>query len=96
MPASQSPMDVISMVTSMGSAVMQFAIPLAAFGWWLSGRFRAIEDRQRDQIDRLAKEGREHLDAHEEKDGERHEDNLERFRTISVSLAKLGASNGGR
>lgn len=75
---------------------MQFAIPLAAFGWWLSGRFRSIEERQREQIERLAKEGREHLDMHEEKDNDRHEENLERFRTISVSLAKLGASNGGR
>lgn len=79
----------------MGGAVMQFAIPLAAFGWWLSGRFRSIEERQREQIDRLASEGRKHLDDHEDKDQERHEDNLERFRTISVSLAKLGASNGG-
>ncbi len=94
MPASQLPVDVVSVIATMGGAIMQFAVPLGVFGWWLSGRFRNIEERQREQIERLAKEGREHLDKHEEKDGERHEDNLERFRTISVSLARLGASNG--
>lgn len=74
-------------------------------GWWLSGRFRKAENAQRDRIDELATNQRdrvdelaaahrEQLDAHETRDQERHDENLERFRTISVSLAKLGASNG--
>lgn len=69
-------------------------LSVAALGWWLSGRFRKVEIAQRDKLDELSQLHREQLDAHEEKDQERHEDNLERFRTISVSLAQLGSSNG--
>jgi len=51
-------------------------------GWWLSGRFRRVEDIQRAA-----------LDEHETKDERRHEDNLRRFEKMAVSLARLG--NGG-
>ncbi len=65
---------------------------VAGLGWWLSGRFRKIETAQRMQ-----------LAAHELKDQERHDENIDRFRSIevdgaeryrliSVSLAKLGAN----
>lgn len=63
-------------------------------GWWLSGRFRKAEIAQRDRGDELAEAQREQLAAHETRDQERHEENLERFRTLSVSVAKLGGSNG--
>lgn len=56
---------------------------VATLGWWMAGRFRASDDRQSSQ-----------LDKHEEKDQERHEENLERFRLISIALARLGYTNG--
>jgi hypothetical protein len=58
-------------------------ISVATLGWWLSGRFVISEDKQQTQLDR-----------HEEKDQERHDQNLERFRVISVALARLGYTNG--
>lgn len=63
-------------------------------GWWLSGRFRRQELAQRDRMDELADAQRKQLATHEDRDQERHEENLERFRTLSVSVAQLGASNG--
>lgn len=56
---------------------------IAGLGWWLSGRFRKVETGQRSI-----------LDAHETKDQERHEENLERFKNISIALARLGYRNG--
>lgn len=57
---------------------------VGGLGWWLSNRFRASEELQRKA-----------LAAHEEKDMERHEQNLERFETISVELATLGSRRNG-
>jgi hypothetical protein len=52
-------------------------------GWWLSGKFRAVEEAARNQ-----------LSSHEARDQERHEENLERFSKISVALAGRGHKNG--
>lgn len=51
---------------------------IACLAWWLAGRFRAVENI-----------ARETLDAHEEKDQLRHEENLKRFGDISVRLAEM-------
>jgi membrane protein YqaA with SNARE-associated domain len=53
-------------------------------GWWLSGRFREAENNQLVQ-----------LNHHEMRDQKRHEENLERFRHISIALARLGYTDGG-
>ncbi len=57
---------------------------VAGLGWWLSGRFRKIETSNAAA-----------LTTHDEEDQRRHEENLERFRLISVALARLGYKNGG-
>jgi hypothetical protein len=56
---------------------------IAGLGWWLSRQFRKVEKGQ-ETI----------LDAHEAKDQERHEENLERFTQIKIALARLGYKNG--
>lgn len=48
-------------------------------GWWLSGRFRKIENIQRTKVEELAEIQRRQLQAHEDRDQERHEENLDRF-----------------
>jgi len=52
---------------------------VAALGWWLSGRFRAIE-----------KAYTAALATHEVQDQTRHEENLDRFSEINVRLARMG------
>lgn len=52
-------------------------------GWWLSGKFRAIE-----------RSYAQSLEDHEQKDQTRHEENLARFGKISIALARMGYKNG--
>lgn len=79
-------------------------------GWWLSGRFRQVEEIQRIRTEELAEAHARQLAAHEAKDQQRHaenverlekltergdtrhEENQERWRSVSVSLAKIGAN----
>ena len=63
------------------TAVLTSVASVAGLGWWLSGRFRSVENVQRVM-----------LAAHEKEDQRRHEENLERFRLVSVELAR---KNGG-
>ena len=58
--------------------------PIFGLGWWLSGRFRSVE------VANAAA-----LAEHDKEDQRRHEENLERFRRTTVSLARLGDKNGG-
>ena len=62
--------------------------------WWLSGKFRNVETRTDDRVQRLADQQKSAMDAHEIKDQLRHDQNLLRFEKISVSLARLGSDNG--
>jgi hypothetical protein len=72
-------MDIPPIVTAVAASTSS----AAGLGWWLSGRFRKTENFHR-----------ELLSSHEKEDASRHEDNLERFRLISVALARLGYTNG--
>jgi hypothetical protein len=65
-------------------AIFGSVASVAGLGWWLSTQFRKVEDSHRAM-----------LVVHEAKDQERHEENLERFKLISVALARLGYKNGG-
>ena len=71
------------------NSLVQFAIAVGSpgavgcLGWWLSGRFRAIEVAYKDS-----------LDAHEVKDQSRHEENLDRFNKINIALTRMGYKNG--
>ena len=70
-------------IIAAAAATVTICGSIGGLGWWLSGQFRKVEKGQ--EII---------LDAHETKDQERHEQNLERFRGISVALARLGYKNG--
>lgn len=63
--------QVVSIVTGIAS--------IGGLGYWMAGRFRAIEH--------LADAA---LDRHETKDQLRHEENLRRFESVSIALARLG------
>jgi hypothetical protein len=65
-------------------AIFGSVASVAGLGWWLATQFRRVESAQR-----------KILDAHEDKDQERHEENLGRFAEIKVALARLGYRNGG-
>lgn len=71
--------DVISTITAMGGAVMQFAVPLAVFGWWLSGRFRQVEAVTAARIEALAKISIDQLQTHEERDQGRQEETMRKL-----------------
>ncbi len=51
---------------------------VGSLGWWLSGRFRAVE-----QVTAAT------IAKHEAIDQERHEENLARFEKVNISLATL-------
>lgn len=72
--------------TPLGSAIL--------LGWWLSGRFRkvetsasvrinALEAATSLKIEGLAKISRDQLQAHEVRDQERHQENIDRFETMA-------------
>lgn len=77
-------MVIEAQILTAAATVVSCAGAVAGLGWWLSGRFRKVEIGQRAI-----------LDAHEDKDQERHEENLGRFAEIKVALARLGYKNGG-
>jgi hypothetical protein len=51
---------------------------VATLGWWLSGRFRSVEEHNQAT-----------MKNHEILDQTRHEENLNRFSDINVKLARL-------
>lgn len=52
---------------------------VGVLGWWLSGQFRATEEKARDA-----------LTLHEALDNKRHEDTLLNFGRVYVALARKG------
>lgn len=77
-------MGIETSIVNAALALFGSAASVAGLGWWLSGRFRSVENAQREMLDR-----------HEELDQSRHEENLGRFAEIKVALARLGYKNGG-
>lgn len=57
---------------------------------WLTSSFTALKGDIKENATTYTK----WLSSHEDKDQNRHEENLRRFEKISVSLAKLGSDNG--
>lgn len=74
--------DTVVLLISATSTAVSSLTGMFGLGWWLSGKFRAVENTNR-QL----------LAAHEAKDQERHEENLGRFAEINVTIAEMG---GGR
>lgn len=64
--------------------VLSPAGSVLVLGWWLRGRFEAVDNRS---------EAR--WIEHESRDQARHEDNLNRFADIRVALTSLGWRGGG-
>lgn len=68
------------------SAIMTLAsatTPVAFLGWWLKSQF-----------DKVEKATARALVEHEKIDQERHEENLNRFTNISISINNLRRPNG--
>lgn len=75
------PTDAVTIQT-----LLAIAGPLASvagLGWWLSGRFRKIETATSARIEKLAEISRSQLQSHEERDQERHQENIDRFETMA-------------
>lgn len=80
--------ELITPLATLGSGAI-IALVTAYFKWQ-SHRFHALEDLAR----RVETTTHQWLDTHELMDQKRHEENLYRFEKISVSLARLGSTNG--
>ena len=76
-------MGIEASIVNAALAVFGSVASVAGLGWWLSGRFRSVENSQREM-----------LATHEREDQRRHEENLERFKKNAVALARLGDRNG--
>jgi len=64
---------------------------------WLINSFHNLRNDIKqtfEQTKEIEESTREWLNHHEEKDQDRHEENLRRFEKISVALARLGSDNG--
>ncbi len=63
-------------------------------GWkardWLAAKFEHVGV----QLSETRKTFHDKIDAHEQLDQERHEQNLERFASIRIELARHGSDNG--
>ena len=93
-----SNLDILQHIGQSGLGAIIAAIISAAVSFnilflkWLIKTFSDLRKSIKDlttEIHKLAMESRNFLDEHEEKDQVRHEENLKRFETISVSLAKI-------
>jgi hypothetical protein len=80
---------------TIGSAVGASYSAIAVLGWWLSGRFRRVEDEARKEAEKVAIKADEAIQRHELVDQRRHDENLANFQKIFVSLARNGL-NGDR
>ena len=74
-----TPEGILAIVTTAASS----AVSVAGLGWWLAGKFSDVKEA-----------ASENLASHEKRDQQRHEENLQRFGSISVALARLGYRNG--
>lgn len=72
-----------------GAAITAVVSINTLFLKWLLKSFEGL----RTNITDLAKTHQLQIDDHEEKDQVRHEDNLRRFETIAVALARIDATN---
>lgn len=74
-----------------GAAITGIVSINTMFLKWLVDSFRGL----REDIKDLATTHQTQIDVHEEKDQVRHEENLKRFETIAVALARVDATNKG-
>ena len=74
------------------TAVLSTLVTIGSLTWKLSGNMNKIAQAAKDTADTVAAAARISLAEHEDKDQERHEENLQRFQRIFVALAKLGSN----
>lgn len=71
------------------ASIVTIMVSVAGATWWLSSKFRCMEEVGRT----IERNTQDILIEHENKDQQRHIENLKRFEKISVALARIGASN---
>ena len=74
------------------TAVLSTLVTVGSLTWKLSSNMNRIAQTAKDTADTVAAAARVSLAEHEDKDQERHEENLQRFQRIFVALAKLGSN----
>jgi len=82
--------NVSASATLLAAGLTAFGSILLFFLKWLGDKFEHLAK----SIHENNKTTQDWLMEHEEKDQDRHIDNLYRFEKIAVALAKLGANNG--
>ena len=63
-------------------------------GWWLSGKFRAVEKAAQATAETVAAKAQAAIDSHELVDRTRHDENLRNFQRIFMTLARAKLING--
>lgn len=71
-----------------GAAITTIVTINTMFLKWLLASFKGL----REDIKELGKSHQSQIDAHEDKDQTRHEDNLKRFETLAIALTRLDAN----
>lgn len=71
-------------------------LAVAGLGWWLSGRFRKVEEAGNERLTKITDAFRSAIQDHERVDQKRHEENLGRFANIRVMLARAGLNGHER
>lgn len=78
------------MAMTMASAIVSAIIGASTLAWWLSRQFTETRKSFYEALEKHRDNFSEQVDRHEQQDQERHEENLGRFGSIQVALAKLG------
>lgn len=83
-------MITVEMALTMATAVASAIGGAATLAWWLSKQFSETRKGLYEALERHRDNFSEKVDEHEQLDQDRHEENLARFGSIQVALAKLG------
>ena len=84
-------MERLNAVDQIWSYILQAGGPaaVACLGWWLSGRFRSVEENSRKQAELVAEKAAETIDRHELVDQRRHRENQEAIKETSDSVSDI-------
>lgn len=80
----------LEMALTMATAIASAIGGAAALAWWLSRQFSEARKVFYEALEHHRETFSEKVDNHERLDQDRHEQNLDRFGSIQVALAKLG------
>lgn len=83
-------MITVEMALTMATAVASAIGGAATLAWWLSRQFSETRKGFYEALEKHRDTFSDKVDKHEQLDQDRHEENLGRFGSIQVALAKLG------